>query len=213
MALAVEQLSLGAIGTNCYLVRQHPNAPEAVVIDPGAEAGRIQERLAELGATCSAILLTHSHWDHWGALAELARATGAPVWLPEGELAVFERPDEFYGPFGIEVPAYAGPSTPLAGGETLDAAGVSFRVDAAPGHSPGHITYWADGHLFGGDVLFARSVGRTDLPGGDWDTLLDSIRRLADAYPPETEVHPGHGASTTLGAELAANPFLDELRA
>lgn len=213
MALAIDQLSLGAIGTNCYLVRQQPNAAEAVVIDPGADAARIEERLVELGASCAAILLTHSHWDHWGALSELAAATGAPVWLPEGELDVFARPDDFYGGYGIEIPAYAGPSTSLAGGETVEAAGIAFRVDGAPGHSPGHVTYWADGHLFGGDVLFERSVGRTDLPGGDWDTLLESIRRLADAYAPETEVHPGHGASTTLGAELAANPFLAELRA
>lgn len=213
MALAIDQLSLGAIGTNCYLVRQQPNAAEAVVIDPGAEPARIEARLAELGASCAAILLTHSHWDHWGALTELAAATGAPVWLPEGEVDVFARPDDFYGAYGIELAAYTGPSTALAGGETVEAAGVSFRVDAAPGHSPGHVTYWADGHLFGGDVLFERSVGRTDLPGGDWDTLLESIRRLADAYPPETEVHPGHGAATTLGAELAANPFLAELRA
>lgn len=213
MTLAIDQLSLGAIGTNCYLVRQQPNAATAAVIDPGAEAPRILARLDELGATCAAILLTHSHWDHWGALAELAATTGAPVWLPEGELEVFARPDDFYGPFGIEIPAYAGASTTVAGGETVEAAGISFRVQAAPGHSPGHVTYYADGHLFGGDVLFERSVGRTDLPGGDWDTLVGSIRRLADAYPPETEVHSGHGAPTTLGRELASNPFLAELRA
>ena len=101
----------------------------------------------------------------------------------------------------------------LAGGETVEAAGISFQVRHVPGHSPGHVAYYADECLFSGDVLFAGSVGRTDLPFGDWDTLLESIRGLADAYPPETTVYSGHGPATTLGAELASNPFLAELRA
>lgn len=211
MALAVDQLSLGQIGTNCYLVRSERDAPHAVVIDPGADTAEILDRLTQIGTTCTAILLTHSHFDHFGALAELAEETGAPVWLPEGELDVFRRPGDFFP--GFPTKPYAGEATLLAGGETVEAAGISFQVRHVPGHSPGHLSYYADGSLFSGDVLFAGSIGRTDLPFGGWETLLDSIRSLADEYPPETVVHPGHGPVTTLGDELARNPFLTELRA
>ena len=212
MPLAVQQLPLGSIGTNCYLVRSDRTSPEAVVVDPGAAVAEIRLALAASGATCAAILLTHSHYDHIGALAELAEGTGAPVWLPEGELDVFRRPNDFFGGLGVSIRGYEGESTLLSGGETIDAAGISFDVTAVPGHSPGHVAFHADGSLFSGDVLFAGSVGRTDLPFGDWDQLLDSIRRLAEAYPPDTVVYAGHGPATTLGAELARNPFLAELR-
>jgi hydroxyacylglutathione hydrolase len=211
MSLAVLQLSLGSIGTNCYVVRTNDDAADAAVIDPGAEADAIERALADVDATCAAILLTHSHYDHFGALAELAERTGAPVWLPQGELDVFRRPEDFFPALGV--PAYTAEATTLSGGETVEAAGISFQVRPVPGHSPGHLSYYADGALFAGDVLFSGSVGRTDLPFGDWDTLLDSIRALADAYPPETVVLPGHGPATTLGDELARNPFLAELRA
>ena len=101
----------------------------------------------------------------------------------------------------------------LGGDETLDLAGITFQTLRVPGHSPAHLAYYAEGCLFSGDVLFAGSVGRTDLPFGDWDTLVASIRLLADRFPPETVVYPGHGSATTLGAELLHNPFLVELRA
>jgi hydroxyacylglutathione hydrolase len=211
MSLAIHQLSLGQIGTNCYLVRAAPDATEAAVIDPGDEPAEIQRALDSHGATCVGILLTHSHYDHFGALAELADATGAPVWLPEGELDVFRRPDNFFP--GVPTRAYTGDATLLSGGETADAAGISFQVRHVPGHSPGHLSYYADGALFSGDVLFSGSVGRVDLPFGDWETLLESIRTLTGAYPPETIVLSGHGPATTLGDELARNPFLAELRA
>ena len=211
MTLAVDQLSLGQIGTNCYLVRADRAATAAVVVDPGADAAEIRLNLARSGATCAAILLTHSHFDHFGALADLAEESGAPVWLPEGELDVFRRPNDFFP--GFPTRAYTGEATLLGGGETVEAAGISFRVQHVPGHSPGHVAYYADGCLFSGDVLFAGSVGRTDLPFGDWETLLESIRTLTDAYPPDTIVYSGHGPATVLGDELARNPFLAELRA
>jgi glyoxylase-like metal-dependent hydrolase (beta-lactamase superfamily II) len=212
MPLAVQQLPLGSIGTNCYLVRADRTAADAVVVDPGANAPEIRLALAADGARCAAILLTHSHYDHIGALADLAEGTGAPVWLPEGELDVFSRPNEVFGGLGVSLRGYEGEATPVTGGETVEAAGISFEVLSVPGHSPGHVAYHADGCLFSGDVLFAGSVGRTDLPFGDWDTLLASIRRLAETYAPETIVYSGHGPPTTLGAELARNPFLAELR-
>ncbi len=210
MALAVDALQLGQIGTNCYLVRRDRSATEAVVVDPGADAAEIRLALARSGATCAAILLTHSHYDHFGALADLAEGTGAPVWLPEGELDVFRWPRDFFP--AIPIRPYEAEATPLAGGETVEAAAISFQVRHVPGHSPGHLAYYSDGCLFSGDVLFAGSVGRTDLPFGDWDQLLDSIRALVEAYPPETVVYCGHGPPTTLDAELARNPFLAELR-
>jgi len=211
MTLAVDQLSLGQIGTNCYLVRADRSATTAVVVDPGDDAAEIRLSLARSGATCAGILLTHSHYDHIGALADLAEGTAAPVWLPQGELDVFRRPNDFFP--GVSVRAFEGEATLLAGGETVEAAGISFQVLHVPGHSPGHVSYYADDCLFSGDVLFAGSVGRTDLPFGDWETLVESIRSLADAYPPETVVYSGHGPPTTLGDELARNPFLAELRA
>lgn len=211
MALAVDALQLGQIGTNCYLVRPDRSAAVAVVVDPGADAAEIRLALARTGASCAAILLTHSHFDHFGALADLAEGTGAPVWVPEGELDVFRRPGDFFP--GIPIRPYEGEATLLTGGETVETAGISFQTTHVPGHSPGHLAYYADGCLFSGDVLFSGSVGRTDLPFGDWETLLDSIGRLVEAYPPETVVHCGHGPPTTLGVELAGNPFLAELRA
>ena len=211
MALRVEQLSLGPIGTNCYVARGDLTAPEAVVVDPSGDAGELRLLLARLGARCAAILVTHGHWDHLVGVADLAEGTGAPVYMPEGERALLEQPGVF-APVGGGYPAYA-PDVLLEGGETIDVAGIAFDVLSVPGHSPAHLAYHADGALFSGDVLFAGSVGRTDIPGADWATLLESIRTLMDAFPPETDVYPGHGSATTLGDELARNPFLADLRA
>ena len=100
-----------------------------------------------------------------------------------------------------------------SGGESIELAGIAFETIPIPGHTTGHVAFHADGRLFSGDLVFANSVGRVDLPGGDWNTLLASVRNLADRFPPETVIYPGHGPETTLGAELARNPFLAELRA
>ena len=212
MPLAVDTYELGPIGTNCHLVRSGRDATEAVVVDPSGEAATIRLELAGLGATTAAILVTHSHWDHILGLAELAEGTGVPVYGPEGEADVLEHPNNYYAGLGVSLRGWK-PETLLAGGETIEAAGISFEVLAVPGHSPGHLAYFADGALFSGDVLFAGSVGRTDLPRADWDELLASIRMLADRFPPDTVIYPGHGPATTIGAELQRNPFLAELRA
>jgi len=211
MALRVDQLSLGPIGTNCYIVRAETGSSEAVVVDPSGDATEIRLTLARLGAQCAAILVTHGHFDHLLGVAELAEGTGAAVHMPDGERMLLESP-QGVTPVGLTLRAHT-PEVVLAGGEKLEVAGIAFDVLSVPGHSPAHVAYHADGALFSGDVLFAGSVGRTDLPGADWDTLLGSIRMLVDTLPPETAVYPGHGPITTLGAELTRNPFLADLRA
>jgi len=203
MSLAVDRYELGPVGTNCYVVRREPGAPEAVVVDPGADVG-------ELPGECAGILITHSHWDHLGGVADLAERTGAKVYMPREEAPVLANPSDWFP----EVPLRPYEADVLLdGGETLELAGISFETLNVPGHSPGHVAYHSEGALFSGDVLFAGSVGRTDLPFSDWGTLFESIKGLMERFPPETVVYSGHGPETTLGAELARNPFLAELRA
>jgi hydroxyacylglutathione hydrolase len=209
--IVVDGFALGPLQTNCYVVRADPAAPAGGVVDPGGDAPELVLQLERLGTSCAAILVTHGHFDHVGGVADLAESTGAPVYMPEGERDRLERYSEF-APAGVPGRPYT-PDHLLEGGETIDVGGLSFECISIPGHSPAHIAFYADGHLFSGDLLFAGSVGRVDLPGGDWDTLLASVRTLADRYPPETIVYPGHGPQTTLGAELERNPFLAELRA
>jgi hydroxyacylglutathione hydrolase len=211
VSLAVDRYELGPIGTNCYVVRTDHGAAEAVVVDPGGDADRLRGELAEMGARCVAILITHGHWDHLGAVAELAEAESAPVHMAEGERILLEDVNSFTPP-GVQLRPYT-PDVALQGDETLELAGISFQTLRVPGHSPAHLAYYAEGCLFSGDLVFAGSVGRTDLPGADWNTLVESIRMLAERFPPETVLYSGHGPETTLGVELARNPFLAELRA
>ena len=164
-----------------------------------------------MGASVAAILITHGHWDHLGGVADLAEGTGAPVYMAEDERALLENLPDLV-PEGVIARTYTA-DVLLQGDETLELAGIQFETLQVPGHSPGHLAYHADGCLFSGDVLFADSVGRTDLPGADWETLVESIRLLAERFPPETIVYSGHGPPTTLGAELERNPFLTQLRA
>jgi hydroxyacylglutathione hydrolase len=209
MPLAVDRYELGPIGTNCYVVRTERGARELVVIDPGDDATTLRLELAGSGGTVAGILVTHTHYDHIGAVADLAEATGAPVYVSETEAPVLANPDAYYPAAPIR--AWKAEHT-LAGDETVELAGIEFQTVAVPGHSPGHLAFYADGSLFSGDVLFAGSVGRVDLPYGDWDTLVESIRMLVDRFPPDTVVYSGHGPPTTIEAEVALNPFLAELR-
>jgi hydroxyacylglutathione hydrolase len=204
--------TVGQIAENCFLFRRD-GSDRALIVDPGDEAPRILHAAEELGVTIDGILLTHTHFDHIGAVAPLAEATGAPVWCPEIETPVLADINSFvpwpgFGPYE----SYEADHT-VSGGEKLELAELEIDVVFTPGHSPGHVTYSIpdEAAIFSGDVLFQGSVGRTDLPGGDWATLLESIRTLVESHPPETTVYPGHMGITTLGAERATNPFLAEL--
>jgi hydroxyacylglutathione hydrolase len=208
----VRMLTVGPVQENCFVARRD-GADRAVIVDPGDEADRILHVVDELGVGIDAILLTHTHFDHIGAVAPVARATGAPVYCPRLETFVLADINRFvpfagFGPFED----YDADET-VAGGEPLELAGLDIEVLHTPGHSPGHVTYAIEDEdaLFSGDVLFQGSVGRVDLPGGDWDTLLASIGTLVDRFDPDTTVYPGHMGITTLGRERATNPFLREL--
>jgi glyoxylase-like metal-dependent hydrolase (beta-lactamase superfamily II) len=212
MSLDVRMFTVGLVAENAYLVRAQ-GADRAIMVDPGDEADRLLHSIDELGVTLEAILLTHTHFDHVGAVAPVAKATGATVYCPELEVGVLADimryvPWPGFGPFQ----SYDADET-VAGGERLEIAGLEIDVLFTPGHSPGHVTYSVDTEsaLFSGDVLFQGSVGRVDLPGGDWATLAASIGMLLDRFDDDTRVYPGHMGLTTLGRERATNPFLTEL--
>jgi glyoxylase-like metal-dependent hydrolase (beta-lactamase superfamily II) len=210
MPLVVDRFVMpGPYQSNCYVVRAGRAAPEAAVIDPGGNPAPLRLELAGMRTRTAGILVTHADVDHVAGVAELAEGTRAEVWMPAGEADAL-RIGATRG--GLPVRAHE-PEHEVRGGDTVTVAGIAFDVVDVPGHSDGHVAYAAGGHLFSGDLLFAGSVGRVDLPGGDWQTLVDSVRLLLDRYGADAVVHPGHGGDTTLGRELATNPFLDELRA
>jgi hydroxyacylglutathione hydrolase len=219
--MRVGMYTVGPVQENCFLVAADAG-DKAVIIDPGEEAPRLLAEIEKAGVSLEAILLTHTHFDHLGAVAPVAKATGAPVYCPELEQHVLANVMDFvpyagFGPFeSYDADVLVG------GGERLQLAGLDIDVVFTPGHSPGHVTYSARQStdpesvapaLFSGDVLFQSSVGRTDLPGGDMTVLLESIRTLMDRFPDESVVHPGHMGLTTLGQERATNPFLTSLSA
>jgi glyoxylase-like metal-dependent hydrolase (beta-lactamase superfamily II) len=204
----VRTFTVGPVQENCHIAR---GSEQAIVIDPGEEAPRLIEAVRDLDV--AAILLTHTHFDHVGAVAPLARATGAEVWCPELEVPVLADIMRFvpwpgFGPYESYDADHA-----VAGGERLELAGFEIDVLFTPGHSPGHVTYAIAGEqaIFSGDVLFEGSIGRTDLPGGDHATLMQSLAALVESLPDETVVYPGHMGNTTIGRERATNPFLAQL--
>jgi glyoxylase-like metal-dependent hydrolase (beta-lactamase superfamily II) len=208
----VRMFTVGPVQENTFILRRD-GSDRALIVDPGEEAPKLLGTLEALGVTLDGILITHTHFDHVGAVAPIAEATGAEVWVPEIEKPVLADimsyvPWPGFGPFDSWDAEHT-----VKGGERLELAGFEIDVIFTPGHSPGHVTYSIpdEGAIFSGDVLFQGSVGRVDLPGGDWPTLLESLRTLVDSLPEDTKVHPGHMGLTTLGAERASNPFLAEL--
>jgi hydroxyacylglutathione hydrolase len=212
VSLDVQMVTVGPIAENCFVLRREGSG-SGLIVDPGEEPERILATVEEMGVKVDAILLTHCHFDHIGAVAPVATITGAPVYCPRLETPILADimayvPYPGIGPYE----SYEADET-VEGGEALRLAGLTLDVVFTPGHSPGHVTYSVrdEEAMFSGDVLFQGSVGRIDLPGGDGPTLMRSIRALVESLPPETGVYPGHMGVTTLGAERASNPFLAEL--
>lgn len=205
-------LTVGPVQENTWIARQD-GADKALLIDPGDEPETLLNALEELGTTPEAILITHCHFDHVGAVKAMAEATGAPVYCPAGEVKILENINDYvrfpgFGPFESYSPEHT-----VKDGDVLDLAGFTINVIGTPGHSPDHVTYSipAEKAIFSGDVLFKDSIGRTDLPGADHATLMASIQKLLDSLPDDTGVLPGHMEPTTLGRERLSNPFLNEL--
>jgi hydroxyacylglutathione hydrolase len=233
MSLDVRAFTVGPVQENCYIVSAEEGSgpPQeglrrALIVDPGEEPGRLLQAAQSLGVKIEAILITHCHFDHIGAVAPVARATGAPVYCPEIERPLLADVMNWVPPGFGPFESYEADHT-VSGGERLSLAGLDVGVLLTPGHSPGHVTYAispsaagegergaqsTETALLSGDVLFQGSVGRVDLPGGDWATLERSIGSLLRAFPQETAVYPGHMGVTTLGRERDTNPFLTELR-
>jgi hydroxyacylglutathione hydrolase len=207
----VRMFTVGPVQENAYIVTAGRESGRALMVDPGEEPERLLAAADALGVKVEAILITHCHFDHIGAVAPVAQATGAPVYCPESErwllsdIMTWVPPG--FGPFESWEPEHT-----VKGGERITVAGMEIEVVSTPGHSPGHVTYVLPGALLSGDVLFQGSVGRVDLPGGEWSVLERSIATLIERFPAETVVYPGHMGVTTLGRELQTNPFLAELR-
>lgn len=206
--MILKTLTVGPVQANCYIVGC-PETRAAVIIDPGDEAARILQTVAELEVTVTHLLLTHAHFDHITAAQAVAEHTGAPLALHPDDLPLLNAGGGATV-FGLPQPPILVPQIWLNAGDVIETGTLAFSVFHTPGHSPGHVCFREANHsaVFVGDVLFAGSIGRTDLPGGSYETLMDSIAHQLMTLPDDTVVYPGHGPSTTIGAERAGNPFL-----
>ncbi len=207
--LEVVPIPNGQFAENCYLLWD-PSAPETVIVDPGEEPERFLAAAAARDRVISAIWLTHAHLDHIQGVGDVRAATGAPVYLHPADRELYQSLPQQGLWFGQRLPAPPAPDHWLAHGQRLPLGRVEFEVRHTPGHSPGHVCFVGPGTVLAGDVLFEGSIGRSDLPGGDFETLLASIRRELLTLPDDTVVHPGHGPATTIGRERRSNPFLIE---
>jgi len=203
----VVQVPNGSFLENTWIVIDEA-AGECAVIDPGEEAGLILHKVAETGTRPVAIWLTHAHLDHVMGVPRVAAETGAPVFLHPADRPLYDAAPQQATAFGLRVDPLPVPQRTWAHGDVARVGSLEFAVRHVPGHSPGHVAFVGHGVVFGGDVLFAQSIGRTDLPGGDFATLRESIEREFLSLPDTTVVHSGHGPDTTIGEERRGNPFL-----
>ncbi len=200
-------LPVGPLQANCFLVADEKSG-RALIVDPGDEAERILARLRDRGWTPEAIVATHGHFDHIGAVRALRKATGVPFLALEAEREVLEIAASRAELFGMIVDPPPPMDRWLHEGDTVSAGALSFTVAHTPGHSPGHCILIGEQSAFVGDVIFAGSIGRTDLPGGDTEALFASIARHVLPLPDETVLYPGHGPVTSVGQERKTNPFV-----
>jgi hydroxyacylglutathione hydrolase len=209
MGLHIRTFTAAGFGENAYLVWR-PGSEAAAAIDPGGEAGAMAALLENQGLGLAAILLTHAHLDHVEGVAELVRRTGAPIYMHEDDLRLYDRAAQQAAAFGLRIESPPPVDHYVVHGQALGLGGCSYEVRHVPGHSPGHLIYYLaeDGVAFVGDVVFMGSIGRTDLPGGNYQQLMRSIREQVLTLPPDTALFPGHGPSTTVEHERSSNPFL-----
>lgn len=209
VTMILESFPVGPLACNCTLLGDE-QTHEAIVIDPGDEIGRINGRLTELGLKLKQILVTHGHIDHVGGALKLKKLTGAPIFMNENDLPLLAMMETQAGWLGIATPETAPPDGNLIDGATVGTDHFPATVLHTPGHTQGSIClhFVPLKLLVAGDTLFAGSIGRTDLPGGDTDQIMDSLRSRLLALPDETNVLPGHGPVTTIGKERKSNPFL-----
>ncbi|NLC71955.1 MAG: MBL fold metallo-hydrolase [Desulfuromonadaceae bacterium] len=205
--MMVHTLSVGPLDVNCHVVACS-RSREALVIDPGGDEKEIWKLLTAEKLNLRIVANTHGHFDHAGGNAWLVRQSGADLLIHRQDRKLLEAICSQGAMFGCRLEASPLPSRFLEDGEVLSVGDLKITVIHTPGHTPGGVSFLVDGHLFSGDTLFAGSVGRTDLPGGDFDALMASIRDRLLVLPDETIVHPGHGPDTTIGREKAHNPFL-----
>lgn len=205
--MIIEVFAVGALQVNC-VVLGCPESRKAVVIDPGADLELIEAAVRKHDLTVELILNTHGHFDHIGANAGLKESTGAPLLIHKDDVKLLQMAKIQATTYGLPAEDSPLPDTELQGGEILTFGAQTLEVFHTPGHSPGCVCFYREGLLISGDTLFAGSVGRTDLPGGDHQQLLDSIQDKLAGLPPQTKVLPGHGPLTTIEHELKNNPYM-----